>query len=104
MEMFLFTQVLRIHLYVTASPILNRRFSRSQLSFFSVCFVLSLQVGIWPTQPYLGIPLTFPLQARAATQPPRSLEWFLVRDELFYIVIRGYLTVGVALKTFVEDV
>lgn len=47
---------------------------------FFVCFVLSLQVGIWPTQPYLGIPLTFPPQARAATQPPRLLEWFLVSE------------------------
>lgn len=42
------------------------------------CFSLSLQVGIWPTQPYLGIPLTFPPQAKAATRPPRLLEWFLV--------------------------
>ncbi|KAG7228018.1 hypothetical protein INR49_005640 [Caranx melampygus] len=37
----------------------------------------SYPVGIWPTQPYLGIPHTFPPQARAATQPPRLLEWFL---------------------------
>ncbi|XP_038128628.1 paired box protein Pax-2b isoform X6 [Cyprinodon tularosa] len=37
----------------------------------------SYPAGIWPTQLYPGIPLTFPPQARAATQPPRSLEWFL---------------------------
>ncbi|XP_029954421.1 paired box protein Pax-2b isoform X8 [Salarias fasciatus] len=37
----------------------------------------SYPVETWPTQPYLGIPLTFPLPARAATRPPRSLEWFL---------------------------
>lgn len=41
---------------------------------------LSSQVEIWPTQPYLGIPLTFPPQARAATPPPRLLEWFLVSE------------------------
>lgn len=54
--------------------------------------VLSRQVEIWPTQPYLGIPLTFPPQARAVTQPPRLLEWFLVSDRqhhCFILVLRS---------------
>lgn len=42
-----------------------------------VSFV-SPQDEIWPTQPYLATPHTSPPQARAATRPPRSLEWFLV--------------------------
>ncbi|XP_048089473.1 paired box protein Pax-2b isoform X7 [Alosa alosa] len=37
----------------------------------------SYPVGIWPTQPYLGIPLTYPPPAKAATQHQRLLEWFL---------------------------
>lgn len=36
------------------------------------------QAETWPTQPYLGIRHTSRPQARAATRPPRSLEWFLV--------------------------
>lgn len=39
---------------------------------------MSFQAEIWPTQPYLGTLLMFPLQARAVTRPPRSPEWFLV--------------------------
>lgn len=52
--------------------------------FSFVCSLLPLQAGIWPTQPYLGTPLMFPPQARAATQPPRSLEWFLVSQSFGY--------------------
>ncbi|XP_061667142.1 paired box protein Pax-2a-like isoform X3 [Syngnathoides biaculeatus] len=37
----------------------------------------SYPVGTWPTRPYPGTPLTSPPLARAATQPPHSLEWFL---------------------------
>lgn len=51
---------------------------------FCLCF-FSLQVETWPTQPYQGIPLTFHPQARAATQPPHLLEWFLVSWLHFFI-------------------
>lgn len=42
------------------------------------CCVLCVQVGIWPTQPYLDIHLTSHPPGRAATPRPHWLEWFLV--------------------------
>lgn len=54
--------------------------------FFSI-FILSPQVEIWPTQPYLGIPRTFPPRAKAATRPPRLLEWFLVSERQHHCFI-----------------
>lgn len=65
---------------------------------------LSPQVEIWQTQPYLGIPHTFPPRARAATRPPPSLEWFLVSERereaasVVNIVIKAQLTCGIVLK------
>lgn len=51
---------------------------KMHLQLIECCCVLCVQVGIWPTQPYLDIHLTSRPPGRAATQRPHWLEWFLV--------------------------
>lgn len=53
-----------------------------------------LQVETWPAPPYLATRLMCPPQDKAATPPPRSLEWFPVGDTtpFFYDAINFTFT------------